>query len=618
VACTICRLQYLLRSAARGRRRFSDGFLWDFEALQMGTKSSSILRRCLAISGLLFQSKACCCERTRRLRFEALEDRQLLTAGGLAAALGGEGQGGGAGGDIRVFVPDDLVVARGGLNTVPIKFEITKPLGTGISSFNVVIEFEPKIFTVSGSQLGSLLEESDSTFELAMAEPADGILILSADSVQGSVPFDAGSVGDLFIVTFAVASDALTGPRPINVRAAYGLMSSAVFANDLSELILWPVPTDGSGDAIDGVVMIVDPPQIQMTIVRQPTQTDHDGVVASVPDNADWVHEWESFWVELWLSTSDATPAAVAAATVDLHYASDLVTAQEIIHGPAFPLDATGTIDDAEGRVGEIGGRTELNGAGQEGYVLLSRVRFASTGADRVPVDPAGRTIGPYDMRATLANGRTVLVGGGSSASQLGESPRTKLWAVVYDIDDNGWIDFGDLAFFAPAFGREVGQPDSEPPFTWWADFDKSGLVDYGDLSFFAAAFGKSRGGVQSGREAIVFPPNFPASWGAMGPSNAEGEGWVPFCQVIEASSTVDRAIAGCDRPKQSAVWQPAQRPTGYRTAHPATAALRGPRGHRSATDAQFAFNASIRSEILFSDRFERGVENCKNSILIW
>jgi hypothetical protein len=518
----------------------------------MAAKSHLRLRDCLGTGVAPSRTKACCGRRSRRLRFEVLEDRQLLTAGGLVAALGGEGEGDGAGGDVRLFVPDDLVVARGGLITVPVKFEITKTAGTGISSFDVVIEFEPTILTVGGSELGPLLAGSNSDLDLTMTNRVDGILIFSGDSVHGSVPFDAGSVGDLFTVTFAVAGDAVSGPVPINIRAAYGQTATAVFANDLNELVLWPAPTDGSGDSIDGVVTIVEVPRIDLTIVRQPTETGGDGEVASLPASADWVHEWESFWVELWVSTSEATPAAIAAATVDLQYNTEYLTAQEIIHGSAFGLDLTGTIDDALGQVGGIGGRTELIDVGDGEYVLLARVRFVSSG-DGVPVHPLGRSIGPYDMQMAMAHGQTVLVGGGSSMSEVGESPGTELWAVVYDIDNNHRIDFGDLAFFSPAFGKKVEESGSEPPYVWWADFDKSGWVDYGDLSFFAPNFGKSRSAVQAGHAALMFPPNFPDAWRVQSPSGAEGESWAWVGQVgWEPPSAVDRRVAGLDSPKLS------------------------------------------------------------------
>jgi hypothetical protein len=261
-----------------------------------------------------------------------------------------------------------------------------------------------------------------------------------------------------------------------------------------------------------------------MTIVHEPSTIGDNGEIASLPASAGWVHEWQSFWVEIWVSTPDVTTLAVAGASVDLQYATAFTTAQQIEYGPAFTLDRTGTIDDGSGLVSAIGGRTALTNVGNDAYVLLARVRFASTGNDQVVVDQAGRNIGPYDMRMALADGQTEVVGAGAVVPVLSETPATELWAVVYDIDDNNQVDFGDLAMFAPAFGRTVAAPDAEPPYVWWADFDKSGRVDFGDLSFFAPNFGKTRSAVQAGTQTLVFPSNFPNAWRA-GSGAGEGEG---------------------------------------------------------------------------------------------
>jgi hypothetical protein len=79
---------------------------------------------------------------------------------------------------------------------------------------------------------------------------------------------------------------------------------------------------------------------------------------------------------------------------------------------------------------------------------------------------------------------------------------------------------------FAPAFGHTLAAPDAEPPHVWWADFDKTGLVDFGDLSFFAPNFGKSRSAAQAGTQTLVFPTNFPDAWRAgSGTDEGEGEG---------------------------------------------------------------------------------------------
>ena len=272
---------------------------------------------------------------------------------------------------------------------------------------------------------------------------------------------------------------------------------------------------------------------VQLVAVHAPSPSDEQGEVTNLPLSAVWVHEWQSFWVEIWVSTPDTTTVGVAQATVDLRYNTDYLTAQQIVHGPAFTLAQTGVIDDAQGVVSAIGGRTALYNVGDDGHVLLARVKFTSTGEDQVPVDEAGRNIGPYNMQMVLPDGQVVLVGGAEVTPDLGASPDTELWAVVYDMDDNNQIDFGDLSFFAAAFGLTVGST-GEPPFVWWADFDKSGRVDFGDLSFFAPNFNNNRTAVQSGTQTLIFPPGFPDPWRAgtgggeaEGESESEGEGEV-------------------------------------------------------------------------------------------
>jgi hypothetical protein len=286
------------------------------------------------------------------------------------------------------------------------------------------------------------------------------------------------------------------------------------------------------GSRIDiGAVEYLPPPveatRIDMTIVAQPSATGDNGEVISLPNSLDWVHEWQSFWVEIWLSTPDATMLGVVQATVDLQYAANYLTAQQIEYGPAFTQDQTGEILDASGRVSNLGARTDRTDVGDDGYVLLARVQFASTDGDDVPVDQAGWNIGPYNMDFVLANGQTQLVGDVTGAPELGSMPGTELWAVAYDMEDNHEIDFGDFSFFAPAFGRLVNQSNPEQPYTWWADFDKSGRVDFGDLAFFAPNFGKSREQVQAGTQVLSFPASFPAAWrGPAGPGDGgEAEG---------------------------------------------------------------------------------------------
>jgi hypothetical protein len=353
------------------------------------------------------------------------------------------------------------------------------------------------------------------------------------------------AVGDAFTIVNNASSDPVIGTFT-------GLLEGAVIPDFLGSGLIAKITYVG-GDGNDVVLGVINGTQIDMTIVIEPSETDNKGEVAALPLSVDWVHEWQSFWVEIWVSTPATTNLGVAEAMVDLRYNSDYLTAQELVYGPAFTLAQTGQIDDPQGVVRQLGARTAWEDVGDDRYVLLARVRFVSTGDDQVPVDEAGRDIGPYDMQMALAGGQTILTVGGVAESTLGDSPRTELWAVVYDIDDNDRIDFGDLSFFAAAFGRTVGS-SAEPPFVWWADFDKSGSVDFGDLAFFAPNFGKSRAAVQAGDQTLVFPTSFPEAWAAA-TGGGEGEGESPGWDAMATqglTSAASSSSSGVDRVQKS------------------------------------------------------------------
>ena len=59
---------------------------------------------------------------------------------------------------------------------------------------------------------------------------------------------------------------------------------------------------------------------------------------------------------------------------------------------------------------------------------------------------------------------------------------------VSYDLDNNGKVDLGDLAFFASVYREQPGIT-TESPYAYAADFDRSGTVDLGDLALFAANY---------------------------------------------------------------------------------------------------------------------------------
>ncbi|MCH8042774.1 MAG: tandem-95 repeat protein, partial [Planctomycetes bacterium] len=240
--------------------------------------------------------------------------------------------------------------------------------------------------------------------------------------------------------------------------------------------------------------------QFDMTVVRQPTNVDALGQTKTLPKDAEFLHEWESFWVEVWVSTPDDDGIGIAGGTLDLVYDTTRFTATQIKHGAAFSDQTTGTIDDAAGLIRNLGALTTRGGIGDADHALLARVRFEPTAADEAEVDVAGQSIGPYDLGLGLSNLQFPGV-----ETRISPAPETPVWAVFYDVDDSGLIDLGDFSRFAPAFGQTV---DGAEPIVWWADFDKSGLVDFGDFSFFVANVNRSK------PDAFVsFPENYPEAW---------------------------------------------------------------------------------------------------------
>ena len=62
-----------------------------------------------------------------------------------------------------------------------------------------------------------------------------------------------------------------------------------------------------------------------MAVVRQPTDVDSLGHTAALPSSAPFLHEWEPFWVELWVDTPEEAGIGVAGGTLDLAYEHETI-----------------------------------------------------------------------------------------------------------------------------------------------------------------------------------------------------------------------------------------------------------------------------------------------------
>ncbi|MFK7778123.1 MAG: choice-of-anchor Q domain-containing protein, partial [Gimesia sp.] len=241
-----------------------------------------------------------------------------------------------------------------------------------------------------------------------------------------------------------------------------------------------------------------------LTIKWAATNVGSNGVVNSLPTNADFIDEWNSVVVEIWVSITNSSDNGLTAANVDFLFDAEYLTATFIEYGPGFTQNQTGTIDNEAGTITGLGATTNLSSYGAETLVLLARVQLS---VNPVALNVTGHYIQPVaNLDFEITN--SILT------SELGEATVTEgaaanltLVPALYDLNDNGLIDFRDLIIFASAFTKTTGDPNF--PNTWAADFDRSGKVDFRDLILFAANFSK----VQGNGSTLVYPANFSDVW---------------------------------------------------------------------------------------------------------
>ncbi|MCK4623807.1 MAG: hypothetical protein KAV00_00715, partial [Phycisphaerae bacterium] len=199
-----------------------------------------------------------------------------------------------------------------------------------------------------------------------------------------------------------------------------------------------------------------------------------------------WQRETCDYYVEVWIQSDQGNPAAISGGSVDVLFDPQYTEAISVDHGTIFTILPIENIDNVNGIV-SIGGGTMATDMGDDEFVLLGRILFHGD----APVDEVAHQAGPYDTNLNVTNGPAdfALVGTGNVDADFQAVPTVDIRANIYDIDDNGQVDFSDFSYFVPAFLHNVGDP--EPPYVWWADFDESGQVNFGDFSYFATAFMK-------------------------------------------------------------------------------------------------------------------------------
>jgi hypothetical protein len=247
--------------------------------------------------------------------------------------------------------------------------------------------------------------------------------------------------------------------------------------------------------------------QVDLRIRRTSTATNFNGEVESIPDDVDFLDEWDEFLVEVWASTPADNTSAVASFTVDVAFDELLFEATTIEHGAAFTDTRQGMIDNSSGLIQGVSASTLQTSIALNDFALLARVFFkVRAEADLPNNNLSGEYILPTIDDEFLVQNIAVSMSGGIAADVNAQTATSiEVWPVMFDLDDNGTISFGDVADLAAVFGASLSENDA----AFRADFDRSGMVSFADIILFAGNFGSSRNSLIP----QTYDDGFPSEW---------------------------------------------------------------------------------------------------------
>ncbi|QGQ22044.1 hypothetical protein F1728_04755 [Gimesia benthica] len=255
------------------------------------------------------------------------------------------------------------------------------------------------------------------------------------------------------------------------------------------------------------VVTVRELETVSLRVMNNPTVTDANGETESLSAEVEWLGEWDSYWLELWVSTEDLNSQGIASVSLDLAYLTDLTSATGIEFGAAFSQNQSGTINDEDGLVEGLSATTDLTDLGINTLLLFARIRFESLAEDNVLLDLEGQRIGPHDLGFQIQNSQIGLGSERVSQNANVDHSAAVIWANPYDLNDDDQIGFRDLLLFASVYNSFTAESSSQ--YAWFSDFNRSGRVAFRDLILLATNYNKSK--VQ--QQEVIYPNNYPQDW---------------------------------------------------------------------------------------------------------
>ncbi|QDT41429.1 hypothetical protein Pan241w_14900 [Gimesia alba] len=254
-------------------------------------------------------------------------------------------------------------------------------------------------------------------------------------------------------------------------------------------------------------VLVSIPVDIDLRVVSSPTAVRADGHASTLPTHRNRADEWSSFWLEIWVSTTNIQSPGIFSTSLELSYQTEYISPTTIEYGSSFSHNQTGTINDPAGVIENLSAVTNQTDLGISDYLLFTRIKFESLADDGVNLDIQNQLIGPYDLGFSVSSPQVSDVTGNPVSTTVNSFPGTSIWANPYDLNDDDSINIRDLILFITVYGTIPDESDSD--YAWVADLDQNNQVNIRDLILLISNYGKQKVDAPE----INYPDNFPESW---------------------------------------------------------------------------------------------------------
>lgn len=161
-------------------------------------------------------------------------------------------------------IPKTLTTTPGGTVNVPVNLTIgAGDLPSTLIGFTIALTYNSALFTLSAPTTGSVFSP---TFAVTYNTTTPGVLIASGSETTGNgFPLSIGT-NPLIMFNLTAAGNAPPGTSPINLLATFtnanGTATTELDRLEGNGIIpLNPAPTNGSNDAVDGLVTIAPVPE---------------------------------------------------------------------------------------------------------------------------------------------------------------------------------------------------------------------------------------------------------------------------------------------------------------------------------------------------------------------